>query len=138
MVWWRERVGMVTNRLFVKVTTAAKVLAMACSQFFAVSALATPARLECTMTSAGADGKDTMHTIFIVFDAELNTLVLYQGAQRREFADVMISTVSINGATDDVSIGIDRSSSSIVVQTYSQDHVSGEFGGCRPAAMPKP
>jgi hypothetical protein len=129
---------MIINRLFMKVTTAAKALVMACSQFFVVTAFATPARLECTMTSAGADGKDTTHTIFIVFDAELNTLVLYQGTQRREFADVTISTVSINGAIDDVSIGIDRSSSSIVVQTYSQDHVSGEFGVCRPAAMPKP
>jgi len=129
---------MVTTRIFVKVTTAAKVLVMAVSQVFAVSAFATPTRLECTMTNAGAGDKDTTHTIFIVFDAEKNTLVLYQGALRRDFANVTISTVSINGATDDASIGIDRSSSSIVVQTYSQDHVSGEFGACRPAAISRP
>ena len=129
---------MAINRLLVKFTTATKVLVMACSQLFAVGALATPTRLECTMTSASPDDKNTTHTIFVVFDAEMNTLVLYQGAQRREFADVTISTVSINGATDDVSIGIDRSSSSIVVQTYSQDRVSAEFGACKPAAVPKP
>jgi hypothetical protein len=129
---------MVINRLFVKVTTVASVLVSANSLFFVIGAFAAPMRLECVLTSVGADDKETTRTILVVFDAEINTLISYQGARPREFSDVTISTVSINGNTDDMSIGIDRSSWSLVVQTYSQDRVSGEFGTCRPAAMSRP
>jgi hypothetical protein len=129
---------MVINRLFVKVMIVSSVLVSAYSPFFTVGGFAAPMRLECVLTSAGADDKETTRTILVVFDAERNTLVSYQGARPREFADVTISTVSINGNTDDISIGIDRSSWSIVVQTYSQDRVSGELGTCRPAAMSRP
>jgi hypothetical protein len=59
-----------------------------------------------------------------------------EGSQRRDLGKVTISTITIDGYTDDLSIGIDRSSWSIVVQTYVQDHVRAEFGVCKPAAAP--
>jgi hypothetical protein len=129
---------MMRNRLFVKVATLVSALVLICSPLFCVSAFAAPARIECVLKSEGAGGKDAGRKIAVVFDAEMNTLVAYQGDQRLEFKDVTISTVSINGATGDTTIGIDRSSWSIVVQTYAQDHVSDEFGPCKPAATTKP
>jgi len=134
----RERIGMVINRLFVRLPTVAGVLVSAYTPFLTIGAFAAPMRLECVLTNAGADDKETTRTILVVFDAEMNTLISYQDARPREFADVTISTVSINGSTDDMSIGIDRSSWSIVVQTYSQDRVSGEVGTCRPTAVSRP
>ncbi|HTV33828.1 MAG TPA: hypothetical protein VME69_12125 [Methylocella sp.] len=90
-------------------------------------------RLECTLTAAGGEGKEmTTRQIGIVFDTEANKLDFYDGAQRRELAQVTISTISIDGYTDDLSVGIDRSSWSIVVQTYAPDHVHAEFGVCKP------
>lgn len=127
---------MVIDRSFVRATAVASMLASTSSAFFTVGALAKATGLECALTSARADNKETTRTISIAFDAEANTLVSYQGAQHRDLANVTISTVSINGNTDDMSIGIDRSSWSIVVQTYSQDHVVAEFGVCKPANAP--
>ena len=129
---------MVMHRLVVRFWTVAGVVVSTYTPFLTIEAFAAPMRLECVLTNAGADDKEMTRTILVVFDAEMNTLISYQGARPREFADVTISTVSINGSTDDMSIGIDRSSWSIVVQTYSQDRVSGEFGTCRPAAMSRP
>jgi len=116
------------------VKAAAVVIALAPAdwQFFPVPAFAMPTRLECTLTSAGAEGKETTRKISIVFDAQANTLDFHEGSQHRELVKVTISTISIDGYTDDISIGIDRSSWSIVVQTYSQDHIIAEFGVCRP------
>jgi len=99
----RERIGMVINRLFVRLPTVAGVLVSAYTPFLTIGAFAAPMRLECVLTNAGADDKETTRTILVVFDAEMNTLISYQGARPLEFADVTISTVSINGSTDDMS-----------------------------------
>ncbi|HUI22388.1 MAG TPA: hypothetical protein VLZ74_15250 [Methylocella sp.] len=123
---------MVIYRSLVKAAAVVSALVPACSLFFPVAAFAKPTRLECTLTSAGADGKEMSRKISVVFDAGANTLDFYQGSQHSELAKVTISTISIDGYTDDMSIGIDRSSWSIVVQTYSQDHVLAEFGICKP------
>lgn len=127
-----EMVDMIIYRSLVKAAAVVSALAPAYSPFFPVPAFAMPTRLECTLTSAGAEGKETTRKISIVFDAAAKTLDFYQGSQHRELGKVTISTISIDGYTDDMSIGIDRSSWSIIVQTYSEDHVLAEFGVCKP------
>jgi len=129
---------MVVRLPIAKLPTFASVLAPVLYAFFAASAFATPTRLDCTLKSSTAEGKIADRAITIIFDTEANTLALSQGAQPQKFANVTMSNVSINGNTDDMSIGIDRSSWSVVLQTYSQDHVSNEFGTCRPPAAPTP
>ncbi|MGB9188176.1 MAG: hypothetical protein WCB34_09350 [Methylovirgula sp.] len=129
-------VGMVIKKSFLRTAAVVSALALVSSPFYPVGALATPTRLECTLTSAGADGKQTTRKISIVFDAEAKTLDFYQGSQRQALAHVTISTISIDGYTDNMSIGIDRSSWAIVVQTYLPDHTLAEFGACKPATMP--
>ncbi len=129
-------VGMVIKRSFLKAAAVVSIPALVSSAFYPVGALATPTRLECTLKSAGAGGKETTRKISIVFDAGAKTLDFYQGSQRQELAHVTISTISIDGYTSDMSIGIDTSSWSIVVQTYSPDHTLVEFGVCKPATVP--
>jgi hypothetical protein len=49
------------------------------------------------------------------------------------FSKVTITYIAISGQTDDVSLGIDRSSLGIVWQQYVADKVDTEYGHCRPA-----
>jgi len=67
---------MVIYRSLVKAAAVVIALAPADWQFFPVPAFAMPTRLECTLTSAGAEGKETTRKISIVFDAQANTLDL--------------------------------------------------------------
>lgn len=129
---------MVTYRSLVKIGAVVCALPAISSLFAPVVAFTMPVRLECTLKSAEADGKESARKISVVFDTEANTLDFYEGSQRRGLSKVTISTISIDGYTDDLSIGIDRSSWSIVVQTYLEDHVLTEFGVCKPPPVPHP
>lgn len=94
---------------------------------------AAPIRLHCALSSTGAaDAKP--NEIDIAFDAESNSLTVDRGTQHVALSHVTISTISIDGYTQAMSVGIDRSSWSVVVQTYSQDPPTAEFGTCKPAA----
>ncbi len=97
---------------------------------------AAPTKLDCVLTQPGPDGKDVPHLITVAFDSEANTLVVVDGAKNLDLAHVKISTISINGYNDEISIGIERSSWAIVLQTYSQNPPIAEFGQCRPPAPP--
>ena len=116
------------KRSFLKIAAAGALASVASFD----PAYAVPTRLQCVLASTEASGKDTTRTISIAFDAKANTLVVTQGAQQQPLAQVTISTISIDGYTDATSIGIDRSSWSIVVQTYAPDHASADFGSCKP------
>ena len=61
-------------------------------------------------------------------------LVVVDGAKNFDLAHVKISTISINGYNGEISIGIERSSWAIVLQTYSQNPPIAEFGQCQLAA----
>ncbi|MGA3304175.1 MAG: hypothetical protein ABSC72_12935 [Methylovirgula sp.] len=97
---------------------------------------AAPIKLDCVLTHLGPDGTDVAHTITVAFDSEANTLVVVDGAKNLDLAHVKISTISINGYNGEISIGIERSSWAIVLQTYSQNPPIAEFGQCQPAAPP--
>jgi hypothetical protein len=129
---------MITYRSLEKAAAIVSALPAISSLVAPAAAFAMPVRLECTLTSAEADVKESARKIGVVFDTEANTLDFYEGSLRRGLAKVTISTISIDGYTEDLSIGIDRSSWSIVVQTYSQDHILAEFGVCKPSPAPQP
>jgi len=93
---------------------------------------AAPIRLHCVLSSSSADTKPG--EIDVTFDVENNSLTVDRGAQHSVLSHVTISTISIDGYTQAMSVGIDRSSWSIVVQTYTQDPPTAEFGVCKPAA----
>ncbi len=97
---------------------------------------AMPMRLECSVKSEAADSTSAARVIAMTFDGETNTLLLSQSARDVKFENVTSTNVSINGNTKDMSVGIDRSSWSIVLQTYSEEQVSNEFGTCRMSTLP--
>ena len=100
------------------------------------AALAAPTKLDCVLTHLGPDGKDVPHAITVTFDSEANSLVVVDGTKNIDLAHVKISTISVNGYNGDISIGIERSSWAIVLQTYSQNPPLAEFGQCQPTAPP--
>lgn len=98
---------------------------------------AAPVRLHCVLSSPVTAARP--NEITIAFDAERNSLSVDRGQQHFDLGHVTISTISVDGYTQAMSIGIDRSSWSIVVQTYSQTPSIAEFGVCKqspPSAVP--
>jgi hypothetical protein len=99
-------------------------------------ASATPQRLDCVLTDIGTQPGSESRPIVIVFDEDVKTLKAEASSQSYSFANVSISNVSINGADDDVSLGIDRSSLGIVWQQYGTRKVVTEYGQCRRTGQP--
>ncbi len=95
-------------------------------------AFATTPQLDCILTDIGSQPGSESRAITVVFDDAAKTLSAQDGSQNFSFASVSISNVAINGANDNVSIGIDRSSLGIVWQKYGPNTVTTEFGHCRP------
>jgi hypothetical protein len=102
-------------------------------------AAAAPRELDCALTdietkSAGASFDSQVgaqkRAIAIAFDEQTAELVIREGDKVTALQNVTITQTSMNGATDSVSLGIDRSSWRIVFQTYSPDSIRNEFGLC--------
>ena len=115
--------------------------AMICSALLAASAWtadtsAKPQQLDCVLTDIGTQPGSESRPIVIVFDEDVKTLKAEASSQSYSFANVSISNVSINGADDDVSLGIDRSSLGIVWQQYGTRKVVTEYGQCRRTGQP--
>lgn len=88
-------------------------------------------QLDCVLTDIGTQPGSENWRIAIVFDDDAETLLAQDGAESLRFTSVSISKVSINGATDNASIGIDRSALGIVWQKYGSTGVVTEYGKCR-------
>jgi hypothetical protein len=97
---------------------------------------ATPQQLDCVLTDTEAHPHSESRPIVVVFDQDRRTLTAKEGSRNYSFRNVSISNVSISGRTDDVSLGIDRSSLGIVWQQYGADKVRTEYGQCRLAPAP--
>lgn len=111
-------------------------LAAVCLFTTSWTADAAPTKLDCILTQLGPDGKDVAHAITVAFDSGANSLVVTDGAKNFDLAHVKISTISINGYNSEISIGIERSSWAIVLQTYSQSPPIAEFGQCQAPGPP--
>jgi len=103
-----------------------------------IDAFGNPVRLDCSLrdieTRKGAKSERLVgaenRSITVEFDEEQRILTVYEDGSARVLHDVTITQTSINGALDQVSLGMDRSSGSIVFQTYGPDSMRAEFGAC--------
>jgi hypothetical protein len=100
---------------------------------------AAPQRLDCVLTdieikSSGAkfdsQAGAEKRTVAVTFDDDSKKLTVSQGGIEKPLKNVAISQTSMTGAGDNFSIGIDRSSWRIVLQTYGQGTARNEFGDC--------
>ncbi len=119
--------------------------ALAAAHLLLPSALAAaPKRLDCSLTNLETtvgpkyEAEAENRPITVVFDEEAKTLAVYQDGNRRVLDHVTITQISINGYIDEISLGIDMSSWSIVLQTYKPNSMSAEFGACSQSAKPPP
>jgi len=100
------------------------------------SAFAAPKRLDCqlsvleTKTGDKTDGVVENRSITVMIDLDVKTITVIDGADARKLDNVGVSQVSISGWVDDVSVGIDRSSQSVVLQTFRGNTVLSEYGKC--------
>jgi hypothetical protein len=103
------------------------------------TAKATPQELDCILTDVETKSEETKfdsqvavekRAIVVTFDEQQGSLSLRQGTANKSLQDVTITPTSMNGAADDISLGIDRSSWRIVFQSYGPNSVRNEFGIC--------
>ncbi len=111
--------------------------ALAMVLVWTAAASAVPQRLDCVLTDKEASPASENRPVVIVFDEDAKTVTASDGGQTYSLEKVSISNVSINGAADSISLGIDRSSFGIVWQQYGADKVSTEYGQCHPARSPQ-
>ncbi len=83
------------------------------------AATAAPQRLDCVLTDKEASPASESRPVVIVFDEDAKTVTAEAGGQSYSLEKVSISNVSINGAADSISLGIDRSSFGIASTTAS-------------------
>jgi len=111
--------------------------ALATVLVWTAAAAAAQQRLECVLTDQEASPRSESRPIVVVFDEDAKTVTAEAGGQTYPLEKVSISNVSINGAADGISLGIDRSSFGIVWQQYGADKVSTEYGQCHPTRSPQ-
>ena len=111
--------------------------ALAMVLVWTAAASAAPRRLDCVLTDQEASPASENRPVVVVFDEDAMTVTAEAGGQTYSLEKVSISNISINGAADSVSLGIDRSSFGIVWQQYGADKVSTEYGQCHPTRPPQ-
>lgn len=93
-------------------------------------------RFDCTLTKAesyetGSNPSQIEHrSITLAVDEEAKTITVSQDSTTEVLGHVSFSQSTINGYTKDISVGMDRSSGSIVFQSYSANSRKIEFGSC--------
>ncbi len=129
------------HRLRSKAVQAAAAAAILVSSAHAIAA---PQRLDCKLTSLETQGgpKSSQEVenrpIVVVFDEQSPTLAVHQDGKTVTLGHVTITPNALTGFVDDFSLGIERGSWNIVVQTYGAGSMSAEFGACSPSAEPPP
>jgi hypothetical protein len=111
-----------------------------------VGAVAASARLNCSLTDVETQGAGKFdrqvgaenRSVTVVFDEQASALSVDQNGAPRTLSNVTITQSSMSGTSSDISVGVDRSSWSIVFQTYASDSIRAEFGSCKPSTEPPP
>ena len=109
-----------------------------------VVAVAAPKRLDCSLTRIETRTGPNLEVgrenrpIIVVFDDEAKSLAMYQDGGKWGLGHVTITQISMNGYVDEISLGIDLSTWSIVLQTYKPEAMTAEFGACGQSATPPP
>jgi hypothetical protein len=97
---------------------------------------AAPRRLDCVLTDTPTKPQSENRPIVVVFDVDVGSLTADEDNHTRRFGNVSISSATINGQDDEISVGIDRSSLGIVWQQYNAGKVHTEYGFCHPSKPP--
>jgi hypothetical protein len=87
-------------------------------------------------TDTAAKPQSENRSIVVVFDEDTGLLTAEESNHIHRFGRVSISSATINGQADAISLGIDRSSLGIVWQRYDAGKVLTEYGRCRPGEAP--
>ena len=129
---------MIAGGLRIRDVHAAMIVgALATVLVWTVAASAVPQRLDCVLTDQEASPASESRPMVVVFDEDAKTVTAQEGGQTYSLENVSISNISIDGAADSISLGIDRSSFGIVWQQYGADKVSTEYGQCHPGQSTK-
>ena len=112
------------------------VVALMATCAWTAGASAAPQQLDCVLTDTDGRPHSENRAISIVFDQDKKTLTAEEDGKDYRFERVSISNVSINGSTENVTVGIDRSSLGIVWQRYDPGAVRTEFGHCQRTRSP--
>lgn len=97
------------------------------------TASAAPQQLDCMLTdTSNIQTPGESQPFIVTFDEDANNIKAQEGGRNYILSDVSISNVSMSGKADNVSLGIDRSTLSIVWQQYETDKVVTVYGQCRP------
>ena len=104
-------------------------------------ASAAPRQFNCTLTQlesrAAANFTETEYRSFtILADEEAKTITVSQGGSEQALAHVTFSQLTMNGYTAEISLGLDTSSGSLVLQSYSPNSNKSEFGVCSSKPAP--
>ena len=125
------------NRSFLPTVTVVAALMM-----MQGPASAGPRSLDCklttvqTKTGSSFEVASENQRLTITFDEGAKTLIADLDARLLAFDHVTITPITMTGYVLDVSLGIDRSDWSIVLQTYEDRSIRSEFGTCLPASGP--
>lgn len=128
---------------------ASSVIAAALLMLSSAGAIAAPKRFDCglaTIETKETKALGSVHVdsenrlITVAFDAQADTLTVYQKGSAQAFDHVSITEGNVNGFTRDFSLGIELSSLTIVFQTYKTNPglIISEFGACGPSAKQAP
>ena len=108
------------------------------------AALAEPNRLTCELTrvqiktGANFEAAAESKLFAITFDEDAKTLAVERDSKTLPLDHVTMTPITMTGYIDDLSLGVDRSSWSVVLQTYRMNSIRSEFGTCSQGAKPPP
>ena len=87
-------------------------------------------QLNCVLADTESKSQPENRPVVVVFDESTGSLTAEEGNHIYHFGKVSISSATINGQAEGISLGVDRSSLGIVWQQYDEDKVRTEYGLC--------
>ena len=108
------------------------------------AALAEPTRLECTLsrlqTKSGQNFESAVEnrSLSVTYDEEGRSLKVDRDGKTYSLGHITMTPISITGYVDDISLGVDRSSWSVVLQTFGSSSTTSEFGTCGKSTKSSP
>jgi hypothetical protein len=109
-----------------------------------VETAAAPRLFDCSLshveTKVGQnfDAAAENRSISLAVDDKSHTITLHQDGRAQTMSHATITQITMNGYTDDTSIGIQISSGDIVLQSYAPNSTQAEFGTRRPSGKQIP
>jgi len=97
---------------------------------------ATAGQFDCTLTTLESTANPNFtgaesRSMAVSVDQGAKTIIVSQDGTDQSLDHVTFSQLTINGYTDTLSLGMDKSSGNIVLQTYGPNAAKTEFGTCR-------